>query len=159
MRTNVDRESTEVRSDSKRYGGEPVQLVKRLWKRRVRGRPDRYRAYVSLPTTDDRPSVGEVHDCIERLERAFEGHVDVYARVRRLAVVSDPIPADRFDDDAFEAALERLEACYETHSLTRLEKWRPSDDRLVKSYVVVPVKPLFPADRAGDEPRVRSTLE
>ena len=136
-----------------------MQFVKRLWKRHVRGRPDRYQAYISLPTTDGEPSFGEVHDCIERLEHVFEGRLDVYARVRRIAVVSDPVPADQFDGDAFESALERLEACYETHSLARLEKWRPSDDRVVKSYVIVPVKPLFPRDRSDDESRIRSTAE
>ena len=135
-----------------------MQFVTRLWKRHVRKRPDEYQAYVSLPTSDD-PSFGEVHDCIERLEHVFEGRLDVYARVRRLAVVSDPVSADRFDADAFEDALESLEDCYEAHSLARLEKWRPSDDRLVKSYVVVPVKPLFPRTRTADEPRAESVVE
>ena len=137
-------------------------MLKRLWKRHVRGRPDEYRAYVSLPTGDEEPSFGGVHDCIEQLEYVFEGRIDVYARVRGVAVVTDPVPADRFDRDAFDAALERLEDCYaETHSLTRLEKWRPADDGLVKSYVVVPVKPLFPRDRAdeGEKPRIRSPAE
>lgn len=130
-------------------------VLTRLWKRRVRGRPDGYRAYVSLPTADD-ASVGEIHDCIERLEHAFEGRLDVYARVRGIAAVSDPVPEAQFDRDAFEAALERLESCYaETHSVTRLEKWRSVDGELVKSYVVVPVKPLFPRDSEADEPRVR----
>ena len=137
-------------------------FLKRLWKRRVRGRPDGYRAYVSLPTNDDRPSFGELRECIERLEYAFEGRLDVHARVRGVAAVSDAVPADQFDRDAFEAALERLEDCYaETHSLTRLEKWRPSDGQLVKSYVIVPVKPLFPRDRnrTEDAPRTRSAAE
>ena len=136
-----------------------MQFVKRLWKRHVRKRPDEYQAYVSLPTSDDDPSFAEVHDCIERLEHVFEGRLDVYARMRRLAVVSDPVSADRFDADAFEAALESLEDCYEARSLARLEKWRPSDDRVVKSYVVVPVKPLFPRDRTDDEPRAQSAVE
>uniref|UniRef100_A0A8A2VBG1 Uncharacterized protein n=1 Tax=Haloterrigena alkaliphila TaxID=2816475 RepID=A0A8A2VBG1_9EURY len=136
-----------------------MQFVKRLWKRHVQDQPDGYQAYVSLPTDDAEPSVGDVHDCIDRLEHAFEGRLDVYARVSRIAVVSDPVSADQFDDDAFEAALERLEACYEAHSLARLEKWRSADDRLVKSYVVVPVKPLFPRDRTDDAPRVRSVVE
>ncbi|QRV16148.1 hypothetical protein JMJ58_04420 [Haloterrigena salifodinae] len=136
-----------------------MQFVTRLWKRHVRKRPDKYQAYVSLPTSDDDPSFGEVHDCIERLEHVFEGRLDVYARTRRLAVVSDPVSADRFDADAFEAALESLEDCYEARSLARVEKWRPSDDRLVKSHVVVPVKPLFPPDRTVDEPRIESVVE
>ena len=136
-----------------------MQFVRRLWKRHVTGQPDRYQAYVSLPTGDGRPSFGEVHDCIERLEHVFEGHLDVYARVRGLAVATDPVPAARFDGDAFETTIERLEACYETRSLARLEKWRSSDGQLVKSYVVVPVKPLFPRERTADAPRVRSAVE
>lgn len=138
-----------------------MQFVKRLWNRHVRKRPDEYQAYVSLPTSDDAPSFGEVHDCIERLEHVFEGRLDVYARVRRLAVVSDPVSADRFDADAFESALESLEDCYEMRSLARLEKRRSSGGRVVKSYVVVPVKPLFPRDRTGgnDESRVESVAE
>ncbi|GAB3677577.1 hypothetical protein [Halopiger thermotolerans] len=142
-----------------RAGGTVVRLLKRLWKRRVRGHPDGYRAYVSLPTSDD-ASFGEVHDCIERLEYAFEGRVDVYARVQGVAAVSDPVPDAQFDRDAFEEALERLESCYaETHSVTRLEKWRSIDGELVKSYVVVPVKPLFPQERSADAPTVRATAE
>ncbi|RKD97801.1 hypothetical protein [Halopiger aswanensis] len=135
-----------------------MQFLTRLWKRHVRGEPDGYRAYVSLPTADR--SFGEVHDCIERLEHVFEGRVDVYARVDGVAAVSDCVPADQFDGDAFEAALERLESCYaETHSVARLEKWRRIDGRLVKSYVVVPVKPLFPRDRTDDAPAIRSPAE
>ncbi|AEH37222.1 hypothetical protein [Halopiger xanaduensis] len=135
-----------------------MQFLTRLWKRHVRGEPDGYRAYVSLPTEDR--SFGEIHDCIERLEYAFEGRLDVYARTRGVAAVSDPVSAAQFDGDAFESALERLESCYdETHSVARLEKWRRFDGRLVKSYVVVPVKPLFPRNRTDDAPRVRATAE
>ncbi|SIR96821.1 hypothetical protein [Natronorubrum thiooxidans] len=137
-----------------------MRYLKRLWKRHVTGQPDRYQAYISLPTRDDRSAFGEVHGCIEDLEHVFEGRLDVYARVRGIAVATDPVPADQFDRDAFEAALERLEDCYaETHALTRLEKWRPSDNRSVKSFVVVPVKPLFPRDRTDDASRVESAAE
>ncbi|WP_195893086.1 hypothetical protein [Halopiger djelfimassiliensis] len=136
-----------------------MQFLKRLWKRRVRGRPDGYQAYVSLPTRDGRP-FGEVHGCIEALERVFEGRLDVYARTNGIAVATDRVPAAQFDGDAFETAIDRLEECYaETHSLARLEKWRPADGRVVKSYVVVPVKPLFPRERADDAPRARSAAE
>lgn len=137
-------------------------VLKRLWKRHLRGRPDGYQAYVSLPKTEDSPSIGGIHDCIEDLEYVFEGRLDVYARVRGIAVATDPVPADQFDGDAFDAAIDRLEECYaETHSLTRLEKWRPGDEGLVKSYVVVPVKPLFPRKRTdvSEEPQVRSPAE
>lgn len=124
------------------------------------GQPDRYQAYVSLPTRDDHLPFGEVHDRIEELEHVFEGRLDVYARLGGIAVTTDPIPANQFDRDAFEAALDRLEDCYaDTHSLARLEKWRPSGDRLVKSFVVIPVKPLFPRDRTDDAPQIRSAAD
>ncbi|WP_321576072.1 hypothetical protein [Halosolutus gelatinilyticus] len=137
-----------------------VAIAKRFWKRRVRERPDRYQAYVSLPIDGDRPGDGEIHDCVEDLERVFEGRLDVYARTDGIAVVSDRVPADQFDRDAFETTLDRLEACYAgTHSVARLEKWRPAGSRLVKSFVVVPVKPLFPRDSAARASRVRSPAE
>lgn len=137
-----------------------MQFLTQFWKRHVTGQPDRYQAYISLPTRDTQRAFGEVHECIEELEHVFEGRLDVYARVRGMAVATDPVPADQFDRVAFEAALKRLEDCYaETHSLARLEKWRPSEGRLTKSYVVVPVKPLFPRDRTDDVPRVRSAAE
>lgn len=135
-------------------------VLSRLWNRYVRRRPESFRAYVSLPTADGRPSVGEAHDCIADLERVFEGRLDVYARVRGLAVVSDSVDADQFDRDAFEAAIERLEACYDgTHTLARLEKRRHRDGRLVTTFVVVPVRPLFPPARREDDRRVRPAVE
>lgn len=131
-------------------------LLRRLWKRHVSGRPDGYQAYVSFPTDRGRPTMGDVQDRIDELERAFEGRLDVYARTSSLAVVSDPVPMDQFDETAFEAALERIEDGYDgTHSVARLEKWRPFDGRLVKSYVVVPVRPLFPPE----EDRVASAAD
>nr|WP_306060073.1 hypothetical protein [Natronococcus sp. AD5] len=137
-----------------------MAFAKRLWKRRVAERPDRYQAYVSFPMGGDRSAFSEIHECIEELEYVFEGRLDVYARTNGVAVVSDRVLADRFDRNAFESALDRIEACYaETHSIARLEKWRPSGGQLVKSFVVVPVKPLFPDDPTGKAPRARSTAE
>ncbi|MFC4249520.1 hypothetical protein ACFOZ7_21735 [Natribaculum luteum] len=137
-----------------------MKLLRHLWKRHVSGRPDQYQAYVSFPAQADRPPVGEVHDRIEELEFAFEGRLDVYARVGALAVVTDRVPAEHFDPEAFEAILERIEDAYaETHRLARLEKWRRIDGRLVKSYVVVPVKPLFPRDRTDQSEQLASPAE
>lgn len=121
-------------------------MLRRLWKRHVRGRPDRYQAYVSFPTGADRSVVDRrLADRIDELERVVEGRLDVYARPSGIAVVTDRVPAAHFDADVFDRILERVEAHYaETHSLARLEKWRSIDGELVKSYVVVPVKPLFP---------------
>ncbi|MCU4740112.1 hypothetical protein OB955_03265 [Halobacteria archaeon AArc-m2/3/4] len=136
-----------------------MNVLRELWKRYVVGDPDLYQAYVSFPTRADGSLSGDVTDRVEELEYAFEGRLDVYARVSSIAIVSDRVPAEQFDTDRFEAVLDRIEDTYaETHSLARLEKWRPFDDRLVKSYVVVPVKPLFPA--AAERPkRVRSLAE
>ncbi|MFP8955373.1 hypothetical protein ACLI4Y_01495 [Natrialbaceae archaeon A-CW3] len=118
--------------------------LKRLWKRYVRGRPDAYQAYISLPTEPQTPTMGDVHALIEGVEVAFEGRLDVYARTRRLAVVTDHLSHELFDLEAFETALDRLEALYaRSHSVARIEKWRTVNGQLVKTYVVVPVEPLF----------------
>lgn len=127
-----------------------MKWLKRFWKRHVSGRPDGYQAYVSIPTDTDRPTVGEVHDLIEELEHVFEGRVDVYARVDRLAVVTDWVPGEQLDASEIDAALDTLEDLYaETHALARLEKWRSIEGQLVKTYVAVPVKPLFPRSDDG----------
>ena len=126
--------------------------LRRLWKRRVTGRPDGYQAYVSFPTRESGPTVGEVQDHIDDLERLFEGRLDVYARTSRVAIVSDPVPGEQFDESRFEGVVERIETDYdETHAVARLEKWRPYDDRVVKSYIVVPVKPLFPRETTTEK--------
>ncbi|WP_323172825.1 hypothetical protein [Natrialba sp. PRR66] len=125
-----------------------MKLLRHLWKRRVTGRPDQYQAYVAFPSRADRP-VGDIHDRIDELEHAFEGRLDIYARSQGIAVATDRVSAETFDVDAFEAILERIEDAYAaTHRLAQLEKWRSIDGRLVTSYVVVPVKPLFPRTKA-----------
>lgn len=130
-----------------------------LWKRYVTGRPDRYQAYVSFPTASDRPSIGSLHRRIEGLERVFEGRLDVYARRSGLAVVTDPVPAEGFDAIGFQSVIDSIETAYaETHDLARLEKWRSIDDHLVKSYVIVPVRPLFPRD-SDDRRRSSPTVD
>lgn len=137
-----------------------VQFGRRLWRRYVRERPAAYQASITFPTAPDRPTIGRVHEWIADLEVAFEGRLDVYARRRSIAVVTDCVPAEQVDVDALEATVERIEAGYaETHSLAHLEKVRPRDGRLVRSDVVVPVKPLFPRERSADPDRVRSTAD
>ncbi|USZ70796.1 hypothetical protein [Natronosalvus halobius] len=118
-------------------------MLKRLWKRYVAERPDEYQAYISLPTESSAPTMGALHDLIQDAEFAFEGRLDVYARRRRLAVVTDRVPHETFDTAAFDAVIETLESLYEAHAVARVEKWRSVNGRLVKTYVVVPVKPLF----------------
>lgn len=137
-----------------------MTLLRHLWKRHVTGRPDQYQAYVAFPMGTDRPSVGDVHDRIEDVERLFEGRLDIYARMQSIAVVTDRVPAETFDVDAFEAVLDSIEDAYAgTHRLARLEKWRSIDGRLVTSYVVVPVKPLFPRDAGDESTRIASPAE
>ncbi|MDJ1432737.1 hypothetical protein [Halostagnicola sp. A-GB9-2] len=124
-----------------------MSIVKQLWKRYVSNRPEQYQAYVAFPPRTDQPSIGDVHDRIEELERCFEGRLDVYAKSNGIAVATDRVPAERFDVDAFESVLKRIEDVYAaTHRLAQVEKCRPIDGRLVTSYVVVPVRPLFPRD-------------
>ncbi|QCS43048.1 hypothetical protein [Natrinema versiforme] len=134
-----------------------ARSLRRLWQRHVRAEPDRYQASITFPTAPDRPTVGEIHDWIEALEHAFEGRLDVYARRGSVAVVSDCVAAEQFDGDAFEAVCERIEDGYAgTHSLSHLKKWRRNDGRLVRAHVIVPVKPLFPQEKADESARGRS---
>ncbi|SFC33965.1 hypothetical protein SAMN05444422_10788 [Halobiforma haloterrestris] len=121
-----------------------MNWLRTIWRRRVTGRPDQYQAYVSFPGGTDGPSVGAVHDRIEDLEYLFEGRLDVVPQLRGIAVTTDRVPAADFDADAFDAILDRIEEAYaDTHRLARLEKWRSIDGRVVRSSVVVPVRPLF----------------
>lgn len=154
MNTNVEHSQWTVNS-----GGDDV-VVKRLWKRYVTGQPDAYQAYISLPTDVDGPPMTDVHDVIESLEIVVEGRLDIYARVRRLAIVSDRISTDGIDTTEFDAVLERLEELYaETHSVAQIEKWRSINGQFVKTYVVVPVKPLFPDADGRPRGRHRSAVE
>lgn len=136
------------------------QLLRTSWKRDVVSRPDRYQAYVSFPVDRDHAHVGIVADHVADLERVFEGWVDVYAKQSTFAVVSDPVPADRFDPATFRTLLDQIEESFaETYSFTTLEKWRTIDGSLVKSFVVVPVKPLFPPRSPESRRQVPSAAE
>ncbi|SFS34837.1 hypothetical protein SAMN04488556_0302 [Halostagnicola kamekurae] len=129
-----------------------LSRAKRLWHRYVVDDPEEYQAYVSFPERSGRESVGDVHEQIAALERVFEGRLDVYARSNGVAVATDRVSAERFDADAFESILERIERVYAgTHRLARVKKRRRIDGKLVRSDVVVPVKPLFPWE--GDDER------
>lgn len=124
-----------------------LSRAKRLWTRYVAADPEQYQAYVSFPARPGRESVGDVHEQIAALERVFEGRLDVYARSNGVAVATDRVSAERFDADAFESILERIERVYAaTHRLARVTKRRKIDGKLVRSDVVVPVKPLFPRE-------------
>lgn len=132
-----------------------MELLRRLWKRRVARDPDRYRAYVNLPVAPSAAvDVGEARDLIDDLERLFEGRLDVRATADALIAVTDDVPAETFDAAAFDAFLDRLEAWYAgSHEVARHHAWRRGDDGLVRSTVVVPVRPLFPST---DEKRSRA---
>ncbi|MBZ6496407.1 hypothetical protein [Natrinema longum] len=124
----------------------------RVWQRHVRERPDQYQASITFPTAPTRPTVAEIHDWIEDLEYAFEGRLDVYARRGSVAVETDRVSAELFDEDEFVEICERIEDGYDgSHSIAHLKKWRRNDGRLVRAHVIVPVKPLFPRDET-DEP-------
>lgn len=135
-------------------------ILRHLWKRHVVGRPEQYQAYVAFPTAGNRQFVGDVHDRIEELEHVFEGRLDVYPRLRGVSVVTDRVAAEEFDVDAFETILDSVENVYaETHRLARLKKWRSIDGRVVASYVVVPVKPLFPHSAIDESKRIASQAD
>lgn len=140
-----------TRLGSRLPGSRVATIGHRLWQRHVQERPDEYRASITFPTAPDRPTVAEIHDWIDGLEHAFEGHLDVYARRRSVAVVTDPVPAAHFDESIFDDVCERIEDGYaDTHAVSHLEKWRRIDGRLVRSHVIVPVKPLFPRDEPAE---------
>ncbi|WP_226006200.1 hypothetical protein [Natrinema salinisoli] len=133
-------------------GSATARSVGRLWQRHARERPDQYQASITFPTAPDQPTVGEIHDWIEALEHAFEGRLDVYARRGSVAVETDRVSAELFDEDQFDALCERIEDGYDgSHSVAHLKKWRRNGDRLVRAHVIVPVKPLFPREE-GDAP-------
>ncbi len=137
-----------------------VRFARRLWGRYVRNRPEQCQLSVTFPTAPERPTIGRIHEWIADLEVAFEGRLDVYARRRSVTVVTDRVPTERVDLDALESTIERIESGYaETHSLAHLEKMRPRDGRLVRSDIVVPVKPLFPRDRPSEPEGVRSAAD
>ncbi len=136
-----------TRVASRLPGAGIVRRLRRCWQRRVRDRPDRYQASITFPTGPGRPSIGEIRGWIEALEYAFEGRLDVYARRGRIAVETDPVSAELFDSEGFDAVCERIAAGYgDSHSLAHVRKWRRNDGRLVRAHVIVPVKPLVPRD-------------
>ena len=141
-------------------GSGAVRSAGRLWQRHVRKRPDQYQASITFPTAPDRPSVGEIHGWIEDLEYAFDGRLDIYARRRSVAVVTDRTSVDLFDKDAFDAICERIEDGYSgSHSIAHVKKWRRNDGKLVRAHVIVPVKPLFPRDEDEDPAAGRAPVE
>ncbi|WP_226481991.1 hypothetical protein [Natrinema amylolyticum] len=141
-------------------GSGTARRLGRLWQRHVRERPDQYQASITFPTAPERPTVGEVHGWIEALEYAFEGRLDVYARRGSVAVETDPISAELFDQDEFDDICERIEDGYDgSHSIAHLKKWRRNDGRLVRAHVLVPVKPLFPRSETDGPDTERAAAE
>ncbi|AGB32423.1 hypothetical protein C488_12196 [Natrinema pellirubrum DSM 15624] len=140
-----------IRAASRLPGAGTAGRLGRLWQRHVRGRPDQYQASITFPTGPDRPDIGEIQDWIEALEYAFEGRLDVYARRGRIAVETDPVSAELFDLEAFDAICERIADGYGgSHSLAHVRKWRRNEGQLVRAHVIVPVKPLFPRDEGAN---------
>ena len=134
-------------------------LLTRFWKRHVTHSPDYYQAYFNFPTRrDDRPITGTVQTQIDDLMTLFEGRLDVYARPAETIVRTDSVPATEFDLSSFECVLERIDDLYrDEYVVARQTKWRRRDAGVEKSYVVVPVVPLFP--RATTEsPRERTIV-
>ncbi|WP_222919161.1 hypothetical protein [Natrinema sp. SYSU A 869] len=141
-------------------GAGTARRLGRLWQRHVRERPDRYQASITFPTAPDQPTVGEIHGWIEDLEYAFEGRLDVYARRGSVAVETDPLSAELFNEDEFDEICEQIEDGYDgSHSIAHLKKWRRNEGRLVRAHVIVPVKPLFPRSETDEPNTERATAE
>jgi hypothetical protein len=126
---------------------DPPQWLDRRWKRHVRGRPDRYRVVLDLPTVapSGESLLGAAVDHVERLRLLARGRVDVDG-TDGLVAETDPVPAGEFDGAALDALVAALSRTYgDAFDVTTIETWRYADCGLVKSVVVVPVRPLFPA--------------
>jgi len=121
-------------------------------------RPDQYRA--SITFRPPRPPVGRRGPRLDRGSRVrVRGLPDVYARRGSVAVETDRVSAELFDEAEFDAICERIEDGYSgSHPDRPSEKWRRHDDGPVRAHVIVPVKPLFPPDEA-DDPTARAATE
>lgn len=134
--------------------------MRQFWKRHVTNQPDQYQAYISLPIEPGSLSESDIYRGVEKLEYVFEGRLNIYARTDRIAVVSDCISAAQFDKDEFETALKQIESCYnDTYTITHLKKWKRKNDKIIKSFVVVPVKPFFASKSAKNTPQGQSATE
>jgi len=118
----------------------------RFWKRHVRCRPDRYRVVLELPTVapSGESLLGAAVDHVEALRRLSRGRVDVDG-TDGVVAETDPVPAAEFDGTGLDALLTALGRTYDAFEITTVETWYHADCGLVKSVVVVPVRPLFPA--------------
>lgn len=125
--------------------------VRRFVRRHVLRRTEAYQAYLRLPTRlpSGESIVGDARDLADDVETICEGKLDVYGTADGMVLDTDVISASHFDVERFERVLERLEERYSgPYSVAVLRKRRVDDARRrITTYVVVPVRPLFPRDR------------
>ncbi|WP_254862818.1 hypothetical protein [Halovivax gelatinilyticus] len=75
-------------------------------------------------------------------------------------MVSDAVSGEQFDPTTFLEILDQINDSYaEMYTLATIEKWQSMDGQLVKNYVIVPVKPLFPRAEPDRSTQVRATSE
>lgn len=131
-------------------------LLTRLWQRYVTHEPAYYRAYVNFPV-DDRSnavSLGDVRSLIDDFEHVCEGRLDISVTAAgELVAVTDYVSAVQFDMTGFDQLLANVDDLYcDTHTITRHSRWERHNRKLARTYVVVPVKPLFPDSGTPEEP-------
>lgn len=151
----VDR-ATEAYQAIRRYdrtgprAGEAVIGLRQLLERYVLRRREAYQIYARLPTRlpSGESIVGDVRRLVDDLEALCEGRLDVYGTADGLVVDTDVMSASAFDVDGFDRFLAAVETRYDgPYDVAVVRKRRPDDSRRqVTSYLVVPVRPLFPRD-------------
>lgn len=121
--------------------------VRRFVRRRVLRKTEAYQAYIRLPTQlpSGESIVADARVLADDVEAICEGKLDVYGTADGFVLDTDVIPASLFDVDRFETLLERVEERYDgPYSVAVLRKRRTDGARrVVSSYVIVPVRPLF----------------
>ncbi|WP_290816401.1 hypothetical protein [Halovivax sp.] len=118
---------------------------------RLVSRPRAYQVYVRLPTRlpNGESIVADARALVDDLEAICEGSLDVYGTVDGMVANTDVVSASTFDVDRFDRFLERVEERYDGPYTVAVIRKRRADHRTrrVTSYLVVPVRPLFPRDR------------
>ena len=137
-------------SDPRYPSGETVKALRRFV-RRLLGRPPAYQVYVRLPTRlpTGESIVADARGLVDDLEAICEGRLDVYGTADGMVANTDVVSASAFDVDRFDRFLERVEQRYDGPYTVAVIRKRRADHRTrrVTSYLVVPVRPLFPRNR------------
>lgn len=124
--------------------------IRQFFRRHVLPRREAYQVYLRLPTRlpTGESIVADARGLVDELEALCDGRLDVYGTVDGMIADTDVLSTSTFDVGQFEELLEAVEDRYDgPFSVAVVKKRRRIDSRIVTSYLVVPVRPLFPCDR------------